>query len=339
MSMVHSAAFPRPTRTPLIVTASLGLSALLGCGGGGGGSSTPPPAVAPAITSHPASQTVQRGATATFTVSATGTPTPVLQWRKGGTALGGQTSSTLALTNVQLTDEGTYDAVASNSAGSATSNPARLTVLLPGLVAYFPFSGNANDASGNNNNAVVQGAVPTADRLGAANSAYRTIPGYLQVPANASLNLTDFTFCLWFRMEQVNSAFNCLAGKDYTTAYAFGVNSGGSGNCPPPAGTLRRMVVYLGGVSRTFPTTNFLCDTWYHAALTYNNSTGALQLFVNGTLVDTASVPGGTLGTSTYPLGLGRDGRFGDTFNGVMDEIFIFNRVLTTQEIQGLYAR
>lgn len=45
--------------------------------------------------------------------------------------------------------------------------------LTNGLTAYYPFNGNANDASGNGNNGTVNGATLTADRFGNANSAYR----------------------------------------------------------------------------------------------------------------------------------------------------------------------
>ncbi len=44
--------------------------------------------------------------------------------------------------------------------------------LSDGLVAYYPFNGNANDESGNGNNGIVHGATLTADRSGNANSAY-----------------------------------------------------------------------------------------------------------------------------------------------------------------------
>src|SRR5207245_5339837 len=62
--------------------------------------------VPPAITQQPQSQTVAEGANASFTVMATGTPQLGYQWRLGGTLLLGQTSNTLSLTNVQLSQAG-----------------------------------------------------------------------------------------------------------------------------------------------------------------------------------------------------------------------------------------
>jgi hypothetical protein len=85
-------------------------------------------AAAPSFTTQPQSQTVAAGGSATFTVAVSGSPTPTLQWRKDGTAIAGQTGTSLTLTNVTNANAGAYSAVATNSAGSATSNGATLTV-------------------------------------------------------------------------------------------------------------------------------------------------------------------------------------------------------------------
>ena len=84
--------------------------------------------VAPSFSTQPSSQTVTAGANVTFTVAATGTPTPTLQWQKNGSPIAGQTSTSLALTNVQSTDAASYTCVATNSVTSVTSSTATLTV-------------------------------------------------------------------------------------------------------------------------------------------------------------------------------------------------------------------
>ena len=84
--------------------------------------------VAPTFTTHPASQTLATGANATFSAAAAGTPSPTYQWLKDGAALAGATSASYTLTNLRSTDAGAYTVAATNSAGSATSNPAQLTV-------------------------------------------------------------------------------------------------------------------------------------------------------------------------------------------------------------------
>lgn len=82
----------------------------------------------PEIVTSPQSQTVNVGASVAFTVVANGAPAPSFQWRKGGTPIAGATGSSLTLANVQSADAGSYDVVATNAAGTATSAAATLTV-------------------------------------------------------------------------------------------------------------------------------------------------------------------------------------------------------------------
>jgi hypothetical protein len=91
--------------------------------------------VAPAITGQPAAQSVNVGQAATFTAAASGTPTPTVQWQSAapGTStfanISGATTTTLTVSNTTAAQNGTqYRAVFTNSAGSATTNPALLTV-------------------------------------------------------------------------------------------------------------------------------------------------------------------------------------------------------------------
>src|SRR6266566_4104238 len=86
-------------------------------------------AVAPSITTQPASQTVTAGQTATFTVVATGTAPLSYQWMKGGTTISGATSSSYTTPATTSADNGSqFSNMVSNIAGSATSNAATLTV-------------------------------------------------------------------------------------------------------------------------------------------------------------------------------------------------------------------
>jgi len=99
---------------------------LASCGGGMG---TSMKASAPAITTQPANQRVGAGQTATFSVVATGTPPLSYQWQKGTSAIAGATSTTYTTPPTGLSDSGsTFRVVVSNSAGTATSAAATLTV-------------------------------------------------------------------------------------------------------------------------------------------------------------------------------------------------------------------
>jgi alpha-tubulin suppressor-like RCC1 family protein len=88
----------------------------------------PEATVAPSVVTQPANRVASAGTTATFSVVASGTAPLTYVWRKGGVALDAPSSPTLTLSNLVAGDAGSYDVVISNSAGSATSVAALLTV-------------------------------------------------------------------------------------------------------------------------------------------------------------------------------------------------------------------
>ncbi|MFN9029091.1 MAG: hypothetical protein ACK54C_03475 [Betaproteobacteria bacterium] len=120
--------------------------------------------VAPSITSPPAAVTLTAGATATFTVAASGTPMPVVQWlivggadladgagsgALAGATIAGATTTTLTLTNVPQSANGVLLAArATNSAGSATSGSAALTVNSAGIAISAAAGGTATSPDG-----------------------------------------------------------------------------------------------------------------------------------------------------------------------------------------------
>ena len=108
------------------------LLTLLGCGGGSASSSPSPSSpeiTPPVIMTHPSSQTVALGESATFSAAATGSGPLTYQWQKDGTAITGAVSSGYTTPPVTLAESGAkFRVLVSNSAGSVTSNPATLTV-------------------------------------------------------------------------------------------------------------------------------------------------------------------------------------------------------------------
>lgn len=89
-------------------------------------------ASAPVITRHPAAMSVTAGQSAQFSVEASGSQPFTFQWRRNGVAIAGATAATLSLPTARVTDAANtpgYTVVISNSAGSATSAPATLTVV------------------------------------------------------------------------------------------------------------------------------------------------------------------------------------------------------------------
>ncbi len=99
----------------------------------GGGTDIPP-----SITQQPQSLTVVQGASAAFSVIASGTEPLTYQWQFGGIDIQGATSSAYTNSSAQAADAGPYSVIVSNSAGSVTSAPAVLAVLLPPWIVTPP---------------------------------------------------------------------------------------------------------------------------------------------------------------------------------------------------------
>jgi hypothetical protein len=97
--------------------------------------------VAPSILAHPVSLSVTEGGSATFSMVAAGTAPLGYQWRKDDVNLDGETAPTLALSGLSLSQAGDYAVVVSNSAGTVTSQPARLDVLVPIMLDYDQSAG------------------------------------------------------------------------------------------------------------------------------------------------------------------------------------------------------
>lgn len=91
----------------------------------------------PAITTHPANQSVLVGQPASFSVNTTGTPILGFQWQRNMVNIPGATSQTFSIASTALTDNGAkFRCIVTNAAGTATSNEATLTVTAPPPVIF-----------------------------------------------------------------------------------------------------------------------------------------------------------------------------------------------------------
>ena len=159
----------------------------------------------PAITAQPQNQTVAQGGTATFSVAATAANPLTYQWFKDGLALTSATNTTLTLTNVQPNQIGYYSVAVSNAVTGVLSANAALNVSgydfsqWQGLVAYYPFNGNANDESGNGNNGVSYGAQLATNRFGIAADSYSFQWRIHQKTSSLGfpISTNDFSISIW----------------------------------------------------------------------------------------------------------------------------------------------
>ena len=100
--------------------------------------------IIPTISAGPQSQTTNQGQNATFTVTASGTATLSYQWRFLGVNIAGATNSIYVRSGVQPNDAGAYSVVVKNSAGSAVSGDAILTVRTPPTILSDPVDQTVN---------------------------------------------------------------------------------------------------------------------------------------------------------------------------------------------------
>lgn len=198
-----------------------------------------------------------------------------------------------------------------------------------GLLGWWGFSGNANDASGNGNNFSITGATLTTDRNGTNNSAYQF--------NGTSQYLVNNTFSHLFS----ESGSFSVSVWVYKTGTATGsaIMSGAPGGGP-------FIWIIQGNATDMMLGTNKQRSAWFWAPtpLTLNNwdhyvgvyTTNSMTFYKNGVLKasNTYTHTGAT--TTLQPLYVGR-GASGTYLAGKVDDVGIWNRALSSQEILDLY--
>lgn len=211
------------------------------------------------------------------------------------------------------------------------------------LAAYYPFNGNSNDESGNLNHGFVIGPVLTNDRFGNTNSAYEFdgINDYILVLNSSSLNIfnSDLTVTMWIYNDNPSLYDKSYKGiskgdEDADTGYEF-VYSNYTNYWNN--GTLS----FLTGSSATmvFSFNNYR-NQWIMLTGTYDNATKTKKIYINGIEQNTVIQGVPDLKSSTNDLYIGRRhslNSFSGFVKGKMDDIRIYNAMLTASEILNLY--
>lgn len=197
--------------------------------------------------------------------------------------------------------------------------------LIDGLVAYYPFNGNAFDETMNGNNPALNNATLTKDRFGMPESAYDFYGNYIAINDSTSLRFgsEDFSVSLWLISYDSTGTQNIMS-KDWFIRLNDGKNGGkitfwvGSGSVP---------VATVNGVTAS--------DSKWHHIVAIRKS-GTLSIYVDGTLMGAVSGPIIPI-NSTIPLYIGvraREGYSPDIgLSGSMDNIRLYKRALTEAEI------
>jgi hypothetical protein len=288
----------------------------------------------PLITLQPASLTVNLGGSATFNVGATGLAQLNFQWQKDGVNLVNATNATLTLTNVQPILIGNYSAVVSDTNGNVYSAPASLTIsnvysgVWQGLMAYYPFSGNANDAGVNGDSGVSVGGATYGPGIAGQGILLNGSGSGVALGDPANLQLQTFSIAAWLKRTS-SSVVSYGSGG---VATIVGCSPGGYYLLMDSSGKLGFAQLGNSGVAQgsTISDTN-----WHLVVLTMNS--GSAEFYVDGVGMSPQAYNvtfsfGGSIGIGYRP------DNADNSFNGTLDEVRIYNRALLSNDVSQLYG-
>jgi hypothetical protein len=211
-----------------------------------------------------------------------------------------------------------------------------------GLVAYYPFSGNANDASGHGHHGTVQDALLTTDLFGKTNRAFAFdgTNSAIELPTTAFGAYQAYTLSLWFNASRM---------PDYTNPEreAAMLLSRGRGNFELHLGTppfadngIRFLPRQINGIGyiRDARTAAFQTNVWNHVVAVYDDTTQTSRIFLNGQELSITPLSGPDVPDDSLPPRLGK--RYDGTvpFQGRLDNVRIYDRALSAAEVARLYA-
>lgn len=215
-----------------------------------------------------------------------------------------------------------------------------------GLVGWWPFNGNANDQSGNGLNGVVTAATLTADRNNVPNAAYYFNGANgtkIQVADNSLLHSGNYTVSAWEYVTDPTIYNNIVSKRIVSTStnsYILYEPTKTSCTLCNLAYQPFEIASSIGGTQRkTYLTYNTLDSvmnyTWNMITGSYDGS--SLKFYINGQLIRTLAITG-PVNYSTDPLYFGTTGSAGQNFKGNIDDIGIWDRALSSNEILALYT-
>lgn len=218
-----------------------------------------------------------------------------------------------------------------------------------GLVAHYPFDGDGNDSSANTNHASIVSASPSTNRHGCPNSSYQFdgVDDYIEIPDSDVLSIAttdELTISVWMRPDVLD--FPNFQGSGYVHWMGKGVSGQHEWvlrmynlNSTRPNRTSCYAFNLSGGLGAgSYVQEPVSTGEWIHIVAVYKYPTDQIQLYKNGVLKDQDTFSGYSIvpGNGTAPFRIGtRD--FASYFKGAIDDLRIYNRALTTQEVTSLY--
>lgn len=204
-----------------------------------------------------------------------------------------------------------------------------------GLVGYWPFNGNANDASGSSNNGTVHGATLTNDRFGNANSAYKfNRTTYISVAHNANLNIINaMTISFFFNDSVLVNNINKVIQK------GVGGSCNYQGYCVTFDNNFGSLPSYVRGLGygnndtcAGIADSSKLNSGWHNITIVYSPPSNSI--YFDGILQDGdfSELNSYLITNTNYPLEIGGSNS-GQGYIGDLDDIGIWNRALSPSEI------
>ena len=224
------------------------------------------------------------------------------------------------------------------------------TNLNKGLQAYYPFNGNANDESGNNNNPAFNNASITTDRFGNANSAYHFngLYQYMRIPNKPSINFkNEITLSVWVRptgfyygichaSQLISKGGGNYNPGNYALRFDDALYSSGTGCNGSKCDTIHQNFRGTGTVLKPYGGDFIKKGKWYNVL--YTNDGKTARLYVNCELKYSVIFPETFTNNEDLFFGKSDDDFFPFWLNGDLDDVRIYNRALNTLEITALCA-
>ncbi|MDZ7860938.1 MAG: chitobiase/beta-hexosaminidase C-terminal domain-containing protein [Candidatus Krumholzibacteriota bacterium] len=214
-------------------------------------------------------------------------------------------------------------------------------VIIPDLVAYYTFDGDAIDVSGHGHDGTVYGATPATDRFGYANSAYQFdgTDDYIELPDETYFDFEEYSISFWVRISTLPTLPDPLSPGDYCLInkgsnfgnYTLRLRKfGGASYC-----NMNVTHVTSGGNWTTTGSEYIHLDQYYHVVVTMSDE---IRFYYDGVLGQTSfSMPDPLLNDDNVLIGKLRTTGDPLHFEGILDDIRFYDRALSGSEISALY--
>ena len=247
--------------------------------------------------------------------------------------------------------------LANNGGASASDSCSSSTLPTDGLIGYWPFNGNANDESGNGNHGTVSDAILSTDRFGSVNSSY-TFDGSsskIYFSLNSIGNVipagSELTTSLWVKTSDLNGPLVSMRPEiPEPHLYEFMIGTLRDTEVSP--GNYGIFIRDINNSEKSQFGSNVVDNSWQMLTIV-SEGNGNVHLYKNGNLEASVSGNNGelnfspdfmTFGAEEYWIvadesGCGSCNTIEEQYlNGQLDDIAIWNRALTVEEINNLYS-